>query len=217
MVRPGGSICLQRSTYSGPAERRQPDRYLYRASSLEAALEEALYINGEQYYIYGDQAYVLRSWLQTEFPRATANAAQMEYNKSMNAALISVEWNYKYMKQMWASQDFGRLLQVCKVLMAALYITAVLLRNFETCLGHGTESEHAFACTPPTLHTYLGCEAMLINIQTSLCYFASTHRVFLQHLELDVFYQLAIFFALLLGFHGFLVINFGDEYVQSHI
>lgn len=156
MARLGGSRTLQRATYSGhkrihclsyqtvttpdglifhlygPVEGRQPDRFLYRKSNLDAVLQESLSIEGEQHYIYGDQAYILRPWMQTAFPRSSCSQIQTTYNTSMNAARIAVEWGYKDVKQMWTSQDFGRKLKIRKGPVGLLYVVSVLLRNFKT-------------------------------------------------------------------------------------
>ena len=75
----------------------------------------------------------------------------------MNAARISVEWSYKVIKQEFASQDFHRKLQVRKLPIGSLYIAAVLLRNFITCLGEVAQPSSFFSCRPPSLDRYLSC------------------------------------------------------------
>eukprot|EP00171_Calliarthron_tuberculosum_P002140 IDg2140t1 len=50
-----------------------------------------LFINNGQYYIYGDQAYVLRPWMQTDFPRALETPEMLAYNRAINAAREAVE------------------------------------------------------------------------------------------------------------------------------
>ena len=51
----------------GPLESRLHDMTLFRVSNLETALERSLLIDGRQFYIYGDSAYVLRSYLQIAY------------------------------------------------------------------------------------------------------------------------------------------------------
>ena len=87
--RPGGG--LQRASYSGhkrkhalkfhnvltpdglffhlfgPVEGRRHDMTLYHESAMDATLAKALIVGGEQYYLYGDVAYMMRPWLQTVF------------------------------------------------------------------------------------------------------------------------------------------------------
>jgi len=40
---------------------------LYHESEMVATLAKALIVGGEQYYLYGDVAYMMRPWLQTVF------------------------------------------------------------------------------------------------------------------------------------------------------
>eukprot|EP00171_Calliarthron_tuberculosum_P022181 IDg22181t1 len=133
---------------------RQPDAYLYRKSQLEAALRDNLVYEGEQHYIYGDSAYVLRPWLQTAYPRSTATEEQRNLNRSMNGARTAVEWSYGEVKRYFTTQDFSRKLQVKKLPVALLYACSVLLVNFKTCLGHHTSASSYFSCPPPTLEEY---------------------------------------------------------------
>ena len=84
ICRPGGASSLQRACYSGhkrmhslvyqtittpdglifslygPQEGRRHDLTLFRQSNIELAREEALVIDGRQFYIFGDAAYMLR-------------------------------------------------------------------------------------------------------------------------------------------------------------
>jgi len=51
----------------GPWEGRRHDMTLYHESGLDDILPDALIINGEQHYLYGDAAYMIRPWLQAAF------------------------------------------------------------------------------------------------------------------------------------------------------
>ena len=71
-----GTLCLLWSSSGslflglyGPQEGRRHDLALFRQSNIELALEEALVIDGRQFYIYGDVAYMLRPWLQVAYDR----------------------------------------------------------------------------------------------------------------------------------------------------
>eukprot|EP00171_Calliarthron_tuberculosum_P019568 IDg19568t1 len=179
MCRPGGADANQRANYSGhkrfhgltyqtvtvpdgliihlygPVEGRQPDSVMYCRSGMEHFLQENFIIDGVQYCIYGDAAYMLRAWLITAYPRHTATAAQASFNKEMNAVRTAVEWSYGEVKQSFTSQDFPRNLKLRQAPISLLYICAVLLRNFRTCLGHGGQTVHYFECTPPSLENYI--------------------------------------------------------------
>lgn len=109
MCEPAGHGSLQRSLYSGheifhcliyqtittsdglmlylhgPEVGRLHNMTVDRQSGLGSILEEHLMIGGIQYCIYGDAAYILRSWLQTAYPTTTATPAQLAYNKRMSA------------------------------------------------------------------------------------------------------------------------------------
>eukprot|EP00171_Calliarthron_tuberculosum_P001540 IDg1540t1 len=52
----------------GSMEGRQPDAYLYRQSGIDEDLRHHYVVNGKQYYLYAEKAYVLRPWMQTAYP-----------------------------------------------------------------------------------------------------------------------------------------------------
>eukprot|EP00171_Calliarthron_tuberculosum_P004173 IDg4173t1 len=158
ITRPSGTAMIQRAVYSG---HKRMHCLTYQSISTPDGLifhlfgpVEVLLIDQEQYYIYGDQAYVVRPWLQTAYRRSSATTAELTHNKAMNNARVAVEWSYGELKNAFASQDFSRKLQVAKLPVAALYIVCALLRNFKTCLGHRTIAETHFDCSPPTLEEY---------------------------------------------------------------
>ena len=134
---------------------RRHDLTLLRNSQIELTLQENMLIDGKQYCIYGDAAYLLRAWLQTAFPRLTADAAQTIYNAKKSAVREAVEWSYKDIKQMWSSQDFKRMLKVGKAPIGLFYTAAALLCNFKVCLGHGGQMASYFNSRAPTLDRYL--------------------------------------------------------------
>lgn len=182
MQRPGGANTNQRAVYSGhkrfhclvyqtittpdglifhmhgPQVGRRHDITLYRQSGLDDILENSLLIDGQQFYIYGDQAYMIRPWLQVAFSRAWASEQQIQFNTAMSSVRETVEWSYKDLKQMWSSQDYTRMLKVRKAPVALMYKGAALLWNFKVCLQHGGEVQSFFSCTPPTLQRYLQSE-----------------------------------------------------------
>lgn len=182
IAKPGGPAVIQQSVYSGhkrqhcltfqtvstpdglifhiygPMEGRRSDNYLYYKSEIDSFLQDNMKIDGKQYCIYGDQAYVLRPWMQVGYPRRQATPEQLRYNAEMNAARIAVEWSYGEVKASWATQDYARKLQTGTVPVGKLYILCVLLRNFKTCLGHSTIATGHFQCTPPTLEQYIDYE-----------------------------------------------------------
>lgn len=65
---------------------------LYHQSGLGNVLEVMLVINGKQYCLYGDMAYLLRQWLQTAFPRLNTTEQEISYNKMISVVHTAVEW-----------------------------------------------------------------------------------------------------------------------------
>eukprot|EP00171_Calliarthron_tuberculosum_P002898 IDg2898t1 len=161
IARPGGDNCNQRCVYSGhkrchcltyqtvttpdglimhlhgPVEGRRSDAFIYNLSKLGIEMEEKFVMDGKQFCIYGDQAYVLRPWMQTAFPRHTASSSQRVYNALMNGARVSVEHSYGEVKKHFTAMDFKRKLKLGEAPQGILYVCSVLLLNFKTCMMHG--------------------------------------------------------------------------------
>lgn len=179
MERPGGINGLQRSCYSGhkrmcclsyqtittpdglifslygPEVGRRHDITLLRGSGINEALEACLIIEEEQYYVFGDDAYILRPWFQVSYSRLTATPAQNKFNTEMSSMREAVEWSYKDLKQMWTRNDFARSLKVRQAPISLIYISSTLLLNFKTCIENGGQVGAYFNCSSPTLNAYI--------------------------------------------------------------
>lgn len=179
MCRPSGRNAMQKSTYSGhkrfhcliyqtvttpdgllfylfgPEVGRRHDMTLYRESGLGTVLEEGMVIDGKQYCIFGDAAYILRAWLQTAYQSISASPQEMMYNAAMSAVREAVEWTYKDVKQLWSSQDFKREMKVRRSPLALLYKASALLWNFHVCICPGGQTSMYFDVAAPTLNEYL--------------------------------------------------------------
>lgn len=180
MSRPGGHGSMQRSCYSGhkrfhcliyqtittpdglmfalfgPELGRRHDLTLYRESGWEPIMENFLHIDGVQFYIFGDSAYLLRPWMQRPFFRELATLDEKLFNTAMSSVRVAVEHNYKDLKQYWVSQDFARNLRVKKAPIALLYRASAILLNFQSCLYRRGQIVDRFDVTPPSLEEYLG-------------------------------------------------------------
>lgn len=177
MARPGGRSSLQKACYSGhkrfhclsyqtlttpdglifalygPIEGRRHDLTLLRKSGWSEILESNL-SNGEtQYYVYGDGAYDIRPWLQRPF-RGHLNAAQRQFNQGMSSVRVSVEHNYKDLKQQWSSQDYARKLMVRKCPIALSYKACAIMWNIRTCFYRSGQVTERFNTTPPSFQEY---------------------------------------------------------------
>lgn len=126
MMRPGGHNSVQRACYSGhkrfhclsyqtlsrpdglifalhkPIEGSRHDLTLLRNSGWETVLEGSLGTADRQYYIYGDQAYLLRPWMMRPYI-GNLSVQQEISNAQMSSIRVSVEHNYKDLKQFWVS------------------------------------------------------------------------------------------------------------------
>lgn len=179
MCRPGGHNSYQRAVYSGhkrvhcliyqtittpdglmfalygPVEGRRHDLTLLRESRWSEVWQECLFIDGDWYYLYGDSAYLLRPWMQRPYTRGVCSAQETAFNTQMSEVRVSVEHNYKDLKQLWNSQDFARKIKVRQSPVALLYKMSALLTNFRVCLYQGGQINAFFDCPPPTLEEYL--------------------------------------------------------------
>lgn len=77
----------------GPWEGRRHDMTLYWESGLDDVLPEALIVNGDQYYVHGDSACMVRPWLQAAF-RRLMTPDQEDCNNTMKGPQASVEWGF---------------------------------------------------------------------------------------------------------------------------
>lgn len=73
----------------------------------------------------------------------------------MSEVRVSVEHNYKDVKQLWSSQDYVRNTKVRKVPTAFLYKMSALLTNFRVCLYNGGQISTHFDVKAPLLDEYL--------------------------------------------------------------
>lgn len=182
MTRPGGHGSNQRSCYSGhkrmhclihqslstpdgliyalygPVEGRRHDLTVLRQSNWEDVMEGSLVIDGIQYYIYGDSAYLLRPWMQRPFVREFATNAQLLFNTEMSSLRVLVEHNYRDLKQLWTSQDYARNLKVRQAPIGLLYQASAIMLNFRTCLYRGGQTVERLGLNPPTLDEYIAFE-----------------------------------------------------------
>jgi nuclease HARBI1 len=133
-------------------EGRRHDMTLYTSSGIDHAL--SLVANGQQYYIYGDSAYMLRQSLQIGFQGTELSLEQAQLRVSMSSVRTAVEWMLKDIKQYFIHVEFSRKLQLRKNALGKWYHVASILSNFITCL-YGCPTSAYFDCSPPTLHDYL--------------------------------------------------------------
>lgn len=139
----------------GPEVRRRHDITLYRDSGLDETLEQHAVIEGDQFYVYADAAFIMRPWLQISFNIAVATVEQIAFNTARSAAREAVEWGFKDVKQQFTSNDFSRMLKVRKSPIPLMYKMSILLWNLKVCLHGGGQVGIYFNCDPPSLEDYL--------------------------------------------------------------
>ena len=132
----------------GPEVGRGHDPTLLHDSGLQGRLQACLNVDGRQFYLYGDAAYMLCPWLQVELPRGDADVEQVDHNTRMSAVRVAVEWNYKYLKQLWSFKDFPRALEVHQGPIGLIYTASALLKIFKTCMEGGGQLQ-AYFMSPP--------------------------------------------------------------------
>ena len=113
----------------GPLEGRRHDMTLYRRSGMDQLLEQFLLIHGQQHYLYGDPAHVLRPWLQKGFAGAALDAGEASFNREMNRARESVEWGFKDIKQLFSSNDHSRQMRALKSPIGLMMVVSSALTN----------------------------------------------------------------------------------------
>jgi nuclease HARBI1 len=179
MARPGGRTSNQRAVYSGhkrfhcfsyqsittpdgllfniygPDDGRRHYMTLSNKIGIDEELSGALLVDGKQFCIYEDAAYVLRPFLQVGFPTVNADPETAVYNSEMNSVRIAVELTYKDIKQNWTSKDYKRKLKVREAPIAINYLCGVLLWNFRVFLGYGGEVLTYINCPASSLTSYL--------------------------------------------------------------
>lgn len=75
----------------GTEEERLHDINLLRGMVLHEIVENCLNVDGKQYLIYGEDAYVLRPWFQAGYKRSTYRAALKLLNNEMRTMREVVE------------------------------------------------------------------------------------------------------------------------------
>lgn len=112
-------------------------------------------VDGEQLYVYGDDAFIMRPWIQITFNRTVVTIQQIEFSKSMSGAREAVKWSYKDIKKQFTAVDFARMLKVCKAPTELMYKMIVFLWNLKVYLNGGGQVGSYFKCDPPSLEEYL--------------------------------------------------------------
>jgi hypothetical protein len=116
---------------------------MYNTSGIDQVLQNSLLISGRQYYLYGEVAYTLRPYLQAGFRGSTISSDEMAFNASMWKFHVTVEWDFRDVKQYFIHVDLRRKIRSRETPAGLLYVSSATLCNFRGFL-YGSRSAHYF-------------------------------------------------------------------------
>lgn len=138
----------------GPVEGKRHDSGMLASSRLLEDLERFSFTPaGFPLCVYGDPAYPLRVHLQAPFRGAALTPQQRDYNKSMSAARVSVEWLFNDIVNYFKFLDFKKNLKIGLSAVGKMYIACTIIQNARSILYKSTTSQY-FGVDPPTLDEY---------------------------------------------------------------
>ena len=136
------------------SEGKMHDARMLAISHLYDNLEQLAFSpNRREMCIYGDPAYPLRIHLQAPFRHGVLTRQMQEFNQSMSAVRVSVEWLFSDIVNYFKFIDFKKNLKIGLSHVGKMYIVCALLRNALTCLYSNTTA-HYFGLNPPALDDY---------------------------------------------------------------
>lgn len=138
----------------GPVEGRRHDAGMLADSELLQDLEQNAFApDGTPMCLYGDPAYPLRVHLQAPFRNAVLTPQMQDFNRSMSAVRISVEWLFGDISNYFKFIDFKKNLKIGLSSVGKMYLVSAVLRNALTCL-YGNSTSKYFNLVPPDLQEY---------------------------------------------------------------
>ena len=90
----------------GPMEGRRHDWTLFARRELDEQLSFILVVEGKQYYLYADNGYSERIYLQVRFQGDNLPDAQRAHDTAISLARVTVEWIFKEINLYWTTVDF---------------------------------------------------------------------------------------------------------------
>lgn len=138
----------------GPVKGRRHDAFVLSISGILDKLQHFTQPNGQPYVLYGDPAYGVSQNVISPFRGQQLTQAEEDFNKSMSAVRISVEWTFGKIIQQFAFLDFKKNLKMLLQPIGKYYLVGTLLTNCHTCL-YGSPTSTYFDVEPPSLEVYL--------------------------------------------------------------
>ena len=137
----------------GPIEGRRHDAHMMQESGILDKLRPLTCSNGDPFVLYGDPAYGVSRNIISPF-RGQLTPSEMEFNKSMSALRVSVEWNFGKVTNLFAFLDFKKNLKILLQPVGKCYLVGILLTNCHSCL-YNSQTSKFFDVRAPTLEVYL--------------------------------------------------------------
>ena len=109
--------------------------------------------NGYPLAIYGDPAYPHRIHLQSPYKGVNLTGAQKQFNRSMSAVRVCVEWPFGEIVKYFAFNDFKKNLKIGLQSVAKNYAVSCLIYNAKVCL-QGCNTASYYGLIPPTIDEY---------------------------------------------------------------
>ena len=140
----------------GAVSCRHNDLFTLLHSDLNNKLSTVQVGNAMQFKIYGDSAYVhlLESHILARHNYEVNTPEEILQNRVMSSCREQIEWDYGDIGRYFHLVDYKYVLQMRKMPVAAMYLTAMILRNALNCLTPGIASQY-FHLNPPTLEHWL--------------------------------------------------------------
>lgn len=126
---------------------------LARSGLLNLLENHSFSTDGKPLCLYGDPAYPLRIHLQSPFRAQQLTPAMAEFNRSMSAVRVSVEWLFGDVINYFKFLDFKKDFKIGLSAVGKMYIVCALLQNAITCL-YGNNTSKYFQLHPPEINEY---------------------------------------------------------------
>lgn len=151
IVTPNGLI----GNLFGPVEGRRHDAGMLADSGILGHLQQFSFSprTGLPLCVYGDPAYPLRAHLQAPFRGNGLTPQEKNFNQSMSAVRVSVEWLFGDICNYFKFIDFRKNLKIGLSSVGKMYLVSALLQNAHTCLYKNLTSDY-FGLAPPSIDQY---------------------------------------------------------------
>ena len=142
----------------GPFSCRDNDLTTLNISDVLVLLEALLNVYGLQgYRIYGDSAYVVINDgpLLARHQGDALSPREVLENRTMSSCRETIEWDYGDIGRYFKLLDYKHVLQIRKMPVAKMCISAFILRNALVTMNGCNTSEY-YTCIPPSFEEWVG-------------------------------------------------------------